>query len=282
MNGGARRRADSLRAAFAEELLHERAAGILFDAADDLEAVVVTGQIAGPYRGDGRAGPRFRGTEDERTDARMHQCADAHQARLDRHDERGASQTIVTRTPRGVTNRHDLGMRRGIAGTNRLVESPSDNFTADRDDGANRDFAGITSCLGLLEGRDHEHSIVSHVGGVVRRCRENSDSESCGPHDTVRPEETVMTPASTFDRRISTLERGDGNTTAGLFVTRRGATLSDPAAQRLFVGSANETAMVRLRDRGGRDRIRMSVDREGVATLEFLDASGRVVATLPR
>jgi len=58
--------------------------------------------------------------------------------------------------------------------------------------------------------------------------------------------------------------------------------LSGASAQRIFVGSDNETAMVRLRDRAGRDRIRLMVDAQGVARMEFLDAAGDVVDSLPR
>jgi hypothetical protein len=43
-----------------------------------------------------------------------------------------------------------------------------------------------------------------------------------------------------------------------------------------------ETAMVRLRDRAGRDRIRMSVNPQGVAQLEFPDEAGKVIDRLPR
>jgi len=53
------------------------------------------------------------------------------------------------------------------------------------------------------------------------------------------------------------------------------------AAQRVFIGSADETAMVRLRDRAGRDRIRLSVDADGTATLVFLDENGDVVQSFP-
>jgi hypothetical protein len=53
-------------------------------------------------------------------------------------------------------------------------------------------------------------------------------------------------------------------------------------AERVFVGSDNETAMLRLRDLDGRDRIRLSVDREGVPRLEFLNESGQIVDRLPR
>lgn len=54
------------------------------------------------------------------------------------------------------------------------------------------------------------------------------------------------------------------------------------SAQRIFVGSDEETAMVRLRDRAGRDRIRMSVSPQGVAQLEFLDENGKVTDRLPK
>jgi hypothetical protein len=54
------------------------------------------------------------------------------------------------------------------------------------------------------------------------------------------------------------------------------------SAQRVFVGSDEETAMVRLRDRAGRDRIRMSVSPQGAAQLEFLDENGKVVDKLPK
>lgn len=54
------------------------------------------------------------------------------------------------------------------------------------------------------------------------------------------------------------------------------------SAQRIFVGSEEETAMVRMRDRSGRDRIRMSVNPQGLAQLEFLDEAGKVVERLPK
>lgn len=54
------------------------------------------------------------------------------------------------------------------------------------------------------------------------------------------------------------------------------------SAQRIFVGSDDETAMVRLRDRAGRDRIRLSVRPQGTAQLEFLDEAGKIVERLPK
>ena len=52
-------------------------------------------------------------------------------------------------------------------------------------------------------------------------------------------------------------------------------------ARRVFVGSDNRTAEVRLRDTAGRSRIRMYVDSLDVARLEFLDESGAVIYAVP-
>lgn len=52
-------------------------------------------------------------------------------------------------------------------------------------------------------------------------------------------------------------------------------------SQRVFVGSDSRTAMVRLKDTEGRDRIRLFVDSANVARLDFLDADGVVVYRIP-
>jgi hypothetical protein len=52
-------------------------------------------------------------------------------------------------------------------------------------------------------------------------------------------------------------------------------------AQRLFLGSQNKTAALRINDTLGRTRIRLFVDSLNVARLEFLDERGRVVHTVP-
>jgi hypothetical protein len=55
----------------------------------------------------------------------------------------------------------------------------------------------------------------------------------------------------------------------------------DFGTQRVFVGSADRTAMGRLRDTAGRDRIRLVVDSENVARIEILDEKGAVVHSIP-
>lgn len=57
--------------------------------------------------------------------------------------------------------------------------------------------------------------------------------------------------------------------------------LAHIAAERVFVGSTDETALVSLADRAGRERIRMKVDPGGDARIEFLDEHGEVVDCLP-
>jgi hypothetical protein len=52
-------------------------------------------------------------------------------------------------------------------------------------------------------------------------------------------------------------------------------------AQRVFVGSVDRTAMVRLRDTAGRNRVRLYVDPANVARMEFLDEDGKVVYAIP-
>ncbi|HMG55894.1 MAG TPA: hypothetical protein VK601_20480, partial [Kofleriaceae bacterium] len=52
-------------------------------------------------------------------------------------------------------------------------------------------------------------------------------------------------------------------------------------ASRVFLGTEDRNALLRLKDKAGVDRIRLSVGADDVARLEFLDASGKLVAALP-
>jgi hypothetical protein len=50
---------------------------------------------------------------------------------------------------------------------------------------------------------------------------------------------------------------------------------------RLFLGSDDRTAAVRLMDTRGRVRIRLFVDADDVPRLEFLDADGKILQAIP-
>ena len=51
--------------------------------------------------------------------------------------------------------------------------------------------------------------------------------------------------------------------------------------ERLFVGSQDQTAQIQVRDKLGRLRVRLYVDANDVARLEFLDETGKVMARYP-
>jgi len=51
--------------------------------------------------------------------------------------------------------------------------------------------------------------------------------------------------------------------------------------RRIFLGSEDKSASLRMKDTRGRDRIRLVVDAQDVARLEFLDDKGTVVAAYP-
>lgn len=53
-------------------------------------------------------------------------------------------------------------------------------------------------------------------------------------------------------------------------------------ALRVFVGTQDETAALRLYDRFGNERIRMYVDSSGVARMEFLDDEEEVIYSVPQ
>ena len=51
-------------------------------------------------------------------------------------------------------------------------------------------------------------------------------------------------------------------------------------SRRIFLGSENRTAALRLADAAGRERVRISVDDSSAARMEFLDESGKVIYAL--
>jgi hypothetical protein len=52
-------------------------------------------------------------------------------------------------------------------------------------------------------------------------------------------------------------------------------------AARVFLGTENLNALLSLKDKAGKDRIRLSVGADDAARLEFLDANGKVTSSLP-
>jgi hypothetical protein len=72
----------------------------------------------------------------------------------------------------------------------------------------------------------------------------------------------------TLEKRFQQLMKERGETTVG--------------AQRVFLGSRDRTAALRLMDAEGRERVRITVDASNTPRMEFVDESGKVVYSLPR
>ena len=89
-------------------------------------------------------------------------------------------------------------------------------------------------------------------------------------YDMVKELDSISKIADTAARRAAQLR---WETTP-----RNGVPLS---AQRVFIGrDQSKAAIVNLRDRNGKPRLRMLVDSLGEARIEFLDESGKVLQTL--
>src|SRR6476469_3885337 len=86
----------------------------------------------------------------------MHQRADAHQARLDRHAQDRAGEPVVADGAGGGANRDDFGVRRRIAGRNRLVEAAANDVAVECDHCADRHLARLTAAPRLGERRLHQ------------------------------------------------------------------------------------------------------------------------------
>lgn len=56
---------------------------------------------------------------------------------------------------------------------------------------------------------------------------------------------------------------------------------TSPGVHRVFLGSRDRTAALRIMDTNGRERIRITVDATNTARMEFLDAAGMVTHSLP-
>lgn len=124
----------------------------------------------------------------------------------------------------------------------------------------------------FFDGRGEE------VGGLIYGTRQTPNGYAAGAHlsfDQFRSDQVVY---------LDYQDNGTDLKAAGLYVVDRDRANPPriPSARRMFIGSVNETAMVQLRDRSGKERVRLSVSPEGVARLEFLDSNGKVIERVPK
>ena len=115
--------------------------------------------LVGAHRGLDRAGLGLAGAEDQARDPRVDHRAHAHLARFDGHVHCGAAQPVIASPSSRVAQRHDLGVRGGVVGRDRLIESLADDRLVDDDDGADGNFATAAGFGGELERGAHERLI---------------------------------------------------------------------------------------------------------------------------
>ena len=107
------------------------------------------------------------GAEYEARYAGLHDCTDAHGARLEGDIERCANKSMVaTRLP-GSAKRDDLGMTAWIVIGNGPVMRTSNDVATHGYDGPYRNLACSRRALSLLDGLAHR----DRVGGSGRACR---------------------------------------------------------------------------------------------------------------
>ncbi len=119
------------------------------------------------------------------------------------------------------------------------------------------DTANTDQLIQVRDGDEHGHHIANIVGW-----------------DRVADEEAQVAPMlEAYDAAKTPAEKADA---AKAFAKIR-------APQRFLLGyGPDDTAILSLADGKGRPRIRLSVTKSGVARMQFLDASGKVVDEIPR
>jgi hypothetical protein len=98
-----------------------------------------------------------------------------------------------------------------------------------------------------------------------------ADRASADIYDLVAERDSIMKAVPEGPARTAALQKWAG--------PRNGEALFAP---RVYVGRDNsKAAVVNLSDRNGKPRLRLMVDSLGAASLEFLDADGKVTSRLP-
>ena len=150
-----------LEPAGAEEVREPAAALLSEDAGGDLDAVVELRVIEDGENGAAGTGFEVRRGVDETRDAGVEDGAGAHGTGLEGADEGaaalGSQETIVAEGDAGGAKGDDLGVSRGIGGSEDLVVAAAKDSLGIRseDDGTDRNLAGEFGGAGFGEGEVH-------------------------------------------------------------------------------------------------------------------------------
>ncbi len=141
--------------------------------------------------------------------------------------------------------------------------------------GSNEQEGAILASAGLMFDQYNQDQTV----GITYSQR--NEERSAG----LRVWERSLTPLVDFARRVNEIElmkEGPERTEAMKKLREAAAAQGLGGAQRVFVGRTEKNeAVVSLADARGKPRILISVDAEDAARLQFLDAEGKVLVSLP-
>jgi alpha-D-ribose 1-methylphosphonate 5-triphosphate synthase subunit PhnG len=187
---------------------------------------------------------------------------------------------------------HDGTLRMVIAGQDRMHPGVMDGVTIDRP----RPVAGLI----FFNDQGDE------VGGLAYTGQEKNGVRTADASlmfDQLKQDQTIGISYSEKDGKRSAAfhvwDRADQHLSDLIRKLNAANRLTDPAAkqaaiaaarasapkgaERVFVGKQTDrSALVSLSDADGHPRLRLRVNADGKAAIEFLDASGHVTETLPR
>lgn len=113
---------------------------------------------------------------------------------------------------------------------------------------------------------------------VALQYNDNGRTRRAGLQVIDRPHDV---PLSRSLDRLEAIRTASGARRDSLVAAHRAAQAEEGGVQRVFLGSRDGEAVMEMRDDDGRLRARLVVDEADQARLEFLDASGEVVARYP-
>ena len=115
----------------------------------------------------GSAGLRVRRAKDHSPEARMHQRHRTHRAGFQRHEQLAFGQPVVRQQGRGMTQRDNFSVSRGIVRGDRPVVAGGDHPALAQDHSADRHLADEPCVVRLVQGQAHRVFVgwqCRHVG----------------------------------------------------------------------------------------------------------------------
>jgi len=148
---------------------------------NDLHAMIERGCIEDLHTRANSSSFGFVGAVNQPGDARLHERAGAHGARLDRHIDCGSEEAMVAGLPRGLAQGQDFCVRGRIAICDGPISRGGKDAVFQHDDGSNGHFSAQRGGLRLSDGQMHIFKIVHGCDGEEEGIRYSTSITSCSP-----------------------------------------------------------------------------------------------------